>query len=357
MMSNSNTPSARNAPVAGNVDQYGTEAGGRIFRIPLNVFPGLWGYAYVVLVEDYRVLIDTGSGFYDSNQHLEEGLKTASSLAGMDVSLPNLTHILITHGHIDHFGGLSHVRPHTSALLGIHELDRGIVTNHAERLAIVSHRLEEFLAEAGVPPGEHNPILKLYRMTKELYQSVPVDFTYEAQGMHLGPFEILHVPGHCPGHVVIRLHDVLFCGDHVLSEITPHQAPERLTPSTGLEHYLESLEALRRWGQGVNLTLGGHENPMTDLGGRLDAIRALHMQRLQKVLDFLADPLTVAEISQRLFGEVKGYNTLLALEESGAHVEYLYQRGMLRLDNLADLEQGVDLMPVRYRCVECNLTD
>ena len=199
------------------------------------------------------------------------------------------------------------------------------MTNHVERLSIVSRRLDEFLAEAGVSAEKRGPILDMYKVTKSLYQPVPVDFTYEAQGMHLGPFEMLHVPGHCPGHVVIRLHDVLFSGDHVLDEISPHQAPERLTLSTGLDHYLKSLEALRPWSKEVRLTLGGHENVMTDLAGRLDAIRAIHMQRLQKVLDFLAEPLTIAEVSKKLFGEVKGYNILLALEEAGAHVEYLYQ--------------------------------
>jgi glyoxylase-like metal-dependent hydrolase (beta-lactamase superfamily II) len=269
--------------------------------------------------------------------------------------LPNLTHILITHGHIDHYGGLSYIRPLTPAKLGIHELDRRIVTNHAERLLVVARRLEEFLIEAGVSPEERGTVLDLYKVTKVLYQSVPVDFTYEAQGMRVGPFEMLHVPGHCPGHVVIRLHDVLFSGDHVLGEISPHQAPERLTLSTGLEHYLNSLEALRPWSREVSLTLGGHENPMTNLESRLDAIRLLHMQRLQKVLDILAEPLTIAEVSNKLFGEVRGYNVLLALEESGAHVEYLYQRGMLSIENLADLEQGADLVPIRYRCIECKL--
>jgi glyoxylase-like metal-dependent hydrolase (beta-lactamase superfamily II) len=155
--------------------------------------------------------------------------------------------------------------------------------------------------------------------------------------------------------VVIRLHDVLFVGDQVLSEITPHQAPERLMPSTGLGHYLNSLEALRTWCTGVRLTLPGHENPITDVESRINAICALHMERLQKVLDLLSEPLTIDEISRKLFGEVNGYNILLALEETGAHVEYLYQRGMLCIENLADLEQGVGLVPIRYRRIEDRL--
>ena len=131
-----------------------TSGGGRIFQIPLLVFPGLWGYAYLVLVEDergaYRVLIDSGSGFGESNQHLEAGLQAVSQLTGEPFGLADLTHVLITHGHIDHFGGLSYVRPRTPALIGVHELDLRNLTNYEERLTVVARRLDEFLLEAGV---------------------------------------------------------------------------------------------------------------------------------------------------------------------------------------------------------------
>ena len=339
------------------VELFETSGGGLIFQIPLQAFPELWGYAYLVLVGEYRVLVDVGSGYGDCNQHLEAGLEAISMQSGVDVRLPNLTHILITHGHIDHFGGLTYVRPRTPALLGIHELDWQIVTNHVERLSVVARRLDEFLIEAGVSPERRAGLLDLYKITKSMYRSVNVDFTYEAQGMHLGPMEMLHVPGHCAGHVVIRLHDVLLSGDHVLAETSPHQAPEQLTLSTGLDHYLKSLEVLRQWAQGVRLTLGGHEQPILELEPRLDAIRELHQHRLQKILDLLREPHTVAEVSQSLFGPVHGYNVLLALEEAGAHVEYLYQRGLLNIENLAELDNSPAPAPIRYRCVDRMLSE
>jgi len=63
----------------------------------------------------------------------------------------------------------------------------------------------------------------------------------------------------------------------------------------------------------------------------------------------LQQPRTIAEVSQFLFGEVHGYNILLALEETGAHVEYLYQRGLLEIANLDDLENTHQVVPIRYR--------
>jgi hypothetical protein len=149
--------------------------------------------------------------------------------------------------------------------------------------------------------------------------------------------------------VVIRLHDVLFSGDHVLEHTSPHQSPEHLTLSTGLEHYLRSLDAPQDWAQGICLTLGGHEAAIADLPARIAAIRSLHQDRLDRVLALLDEPRTVAEVSKALFGEVHGYNVLLALEEAGAHVEYLYQRGRLGIANLAEITGKKDPGPLRYQ--------
>jgi glyoxylase-like metal-dependent hydrolase (beta-lactamase superfamily II) len=350
-----------NQSVPRRVTRFETSAGAQIFLIPVQVFSMLWGNVYLVLVNDeyggdpYRVLIDTGSGYGDSNQHLETGLQSISDQLGKPLGWADLTHILITHGHIDHCGGLSYVIDRSSAQVGVHELDLSNLTNYEERLALVTRRLNTFLIEAGLSADQYLGLFNLYKATKNLYRSLEVDFTYEAIGMRLGPFEILHVPGHCAGQVVIRLHDVLFSGDHILEQTSPHQSPEGLTLSTGLGHYFRSLRDLSAWADGIRLTLGGHENPILDLPGRIAEIQHLHAERLQLVLELLEEPHTIHEVSRVLFGEVHGYNVLLALEEAGAHVEYLAQRGQLGIDNLPEYESSDLPLPIRYRRLPCRV--
>ena len=325
-----------------------TSDGAKIFRIPMQAFPFLWVYAYLVLVDGLVVLIDTGSGFGESNAHLEAGFELAGRIAGQRIRVEDLTHILITHGHIDHFGGLAFLCDRARPLVGIHELDLGILTSYEERVAIAESRLRDYLTEAGVSEDQGTEILDMYRLNKPLFHSMKVDFAYKAADMRVGPFEMLHVPGHSPGHVVIRLHDVLFSGDHVLGRITPHQSPERLTLNTGLGHYLESLDLVEKWAGNLSLTMPGHDEPIQDLSRRVSEIREAHAFRLKKTIDFLIRPHTIAEVSAELFGRVNGYDTLLAIEEAGAHVEYLHELGLLRIINMEDLASREKSKAARY---------
>ena len=44
------------------------------------------------------------------------------------------------------------------------------------------------------------------------------------------------------------------------------------------------------------------------------------------------------QVAAGLFNEPKGYHRLLALEEAGAYLEYLEQRGQIGLENLDALD-------------------
>ena len=320
-------------------------SGAHIWRLPVEAFPNLWAGVYLVQTGDMLTLIDSGSGAEKSNADLEAGIiRTGHKFS-------DLTHILLTHGHIDHYGGLPYLRERTQAQIGLHELDLQTVSHHEQRLAVMSRRLDNFLASAGISAGRRAELLRMYYFTKALYRSVSVDFTYEACGMKVGPFEMVHAPGHCPGHVAIKLDDIVFSGDLVLERITPHQSPEELSPFMGVRHYLESLSILGAWAQGSRLALNGHDEPITELPARIASTRQHLSRRVQQVLDALSEPRTLAEVTEQVYGSIGGYNALLVIEKVGAYVEYLYQRGLIEITNLDELESGNPSVPIRYRCL------
>jgi glyoxylase-like metal-dependent hydrolase (beta-lactamase superfamily II) len=178
----------------------------------------------------------------------------------------------------------------------------------------------------------------MYRFTKALYHSVPVDFTYEAHEMRVGPLELLHVPGHCPGHVALKLDDVIFCGDLVLEHVTPHQSPEELTPFMGVRHYLDSLSVFGRWADGASLVLNGHDDPITDLPARIASVGANLSRHIAQTLDALSEPRSLVQVTEHVYGAMNGYNALLVIEKIGAYVEFLLQRGLVEIVNSKELE-------------------
>jgi glyoxylase-like metal-dependent hydrolase (beta-lactamase superfamily II) len=190
--------------------------------------------------------------------------------------------------------------------------------------------------------------MSVYLFSKTYYRSTPVQFLLEEGRPAVGGLGVFHVPGHCPGQVCLQVDDILLTADHVLSRITPHQAPESITLNMGLGHYLDALGKVAAL-PGVRLGLGGHEDPIDDIPGRVAAIRAAHAERLGKIIDICRTPKSIAEISRELFGRVDSYHVLLALEETGAHVEYLHQRGELMAANLEEIE-AMSHPVVRYVC-------
>jgi len=317
--------------------EFATPNGAKIYRLPLQAFPNFWAYVYLVAHNDKLILIDTGSGTDTSHEDLLNGFQQAGHQP------KDLTHILLTHAHIDHYGGLSKLKPLTQAKIGCHELDVQSVAHHEARLALISRRLASFLTASGLAKKEADSLLSMYRFTKALYQSVPVDFVYSE---HIPAFGFIHLPGHCPGHVALRLDDVIFCGDMVVESVTPHIAPESINPYSGLDHYLDSLEKFQRWSQGARLILNGHNDVITDLSAQIDATRQNIIRRMNKAIEVLSQPLTIAEVCNIVYENPSGYNLLLTIEKTGAYIEYLYEHAMLEITNPDQIEQG---LAAKYR--------
>lgn len=333
-----------------SVQMFELPSGGSIFLLPLEAFPGFWAYVYLVILDDYIVLIDTGSGFGKSHEHLLDGLGIVRDSYGINVELKDIGYILLTHGHIDHFGGVSRLYEHISAKIGIHPLDKLNIENIDERLSITAYRLRKFFYQAGLDDNSVDTLMDIYKASKLGFESVPVDLVYESPQQKLGPFEIMHFPGHCAGQVAIRLENFVFLGDLILSHISPHQSPEQVVGFTGLGHYLSSLDLLLTWLNGDEIGLPGHQAVIYDIPARAKEIKHLHQLRLSQILEMVrGEPKNIAQIADELFGATEGYNRILAIEEAGAHVEYLLQQGELHVANWESLNGSRGEVPFLYK--------
>jgi len=333
-----------------SIERFESSNGVRIYRIPVEAFPGNFiAFCYILLNAGEPTLIDSGSGFANSNDDLVKGINTLQTDFGESLSLSDIHRILITHGHIDHFGGAGFMQEKTGARhIGIHPLDRRILIAYEERVAIATKDLRVYLERAGVKESLRQTLIEMYGIAKKQFRSLPVDISLE-EGLELDGMRFYHAPGHCPGQVCIQIGDVLLSADHILARTTPHQAPESITHFTGLGHYLDALHHIAQIPD-IRLTLGGHEEPIHDVYTRIGEIRASHERKLGRVLDAIreaGEPVTINDISRHMYPDKHGYEVLLALEEAGAHVEYLYEHGQLAVCNLDEVERE-DNPPLKY---------
>jgi glyoxylase-like metal-dependent hydrolase (beta-lactamase superfamily II) len=217
-------------------------------------------------------------------------------------------------------------------------------------MVVASKDLAVFLDRSGVESGLKKQLMSMYTMSKYRHNFTSIETSHRlTDTMRVGNgYQVFHTPGHCPGEICLKVDNVLFTGDHVLSRTTPHQSPECITLFCGLRRYLESLDKIYAIG-GIELALGGHEDEMPNVYGRIHEIRDFHVQRLDRLREMCREPRTVWELTQELFsGRLEGYAQILGLEEAGAHVEYLYQLGELAIANLDAVERS-DNPTIHYR--------
>lgn len=325
------------------ITRFETAGGVRIYRLPLQVFPSLRAYAHLVIDGSYVALIDTGSGQGQSNADLEEGFVRLRREWNEAITWGDLSRVIITHAHIDHHGGLNLVRSLTDAPVAVHELDRRVLVHHEERLALTRFRLGIFLRRAGISEERRQRLLRMYSGGKDLFHSEPVETVLRDGDLLDERFRVIHVPGHCPGQVCLHLDDVLFTADHVLPGVAIFLAPESLTASTGVDHFLQSLQKVRAT-SGVRLCLGGHDRPIHDLEAAVNTIASIQQRRIERIYEACTEPISIGGLTEMLYPGIGSYDELLALQKVGAYIEYLDQRGMLaiaNLDEVAEDELGV----------------
>jgi glyoxylase-like metal-dependent hydrolase (beta-lactamase superfamily II) len=322
-----------------------TSEGALIYLLSIETFPDHVNNVYLIREGGRLTLYDSGSQMGSSRDDFRRAETVLRQVFGEALGLDAVRDVVVSHAHIDHFGGAG-VWKAQGARVHAHEFDARVLTNFEERIVTAAMQVRVFLERSGVDAPTRAELEQMYVFTKQVFKSVPVDRVLR-DGDAVNGHVAHHAPGHCPGQICLQVHNILLTADHVLPRITPHQSPESITPWTGLDHYFISLAKFRHLG-GIDLALPGHEEPIPRLQQRITEIEHFHHARLERVRGLCREPRTTAEIAHDLFGVQAGYGRLLALEEAAAHIEYLARRGALEIANLGELT----LLPnpvLRYR--------
>jgi glyoxylase-like metal-dependent hydrolase (beta-lactamase superfamily II) len=310
-------------------------------------------WVYIVESPDGFTLIDAGSGL------IIEHLTDAFHDIGIDTN--SIKRVIITHGHNDHDGGALLLAKTWGVEVWAHVLWDSLRFHNRSNLEGESYPLvqqaldqdTERLAPYGQPFFAPENVARRQRyidQRREVNVTRLVDDGDQGAGM-----TFYHTPGHAPDELTIAMDGVLFAGDHILPEITPHPTLKSKFPSEaraaipakhadedelyGLDVYLRSLLMIAAKGDQA-LVLPAHRllnrgklNIIT--AARAQVIVDHHVERLEQILELLGNTTwSLAEITRQLFAHRSLDGVYLpALSETMAHVELLIRAGDVLRDH------------------------
>ena len=305
-----------------------------VTRLPLPV--GVHGIAtvnaYLLADGPHVTLVDCGVWRADPADDGLAALRQGVRTAGYELS--DVSRIVITHAHIDHYGLAGRLMELTGAELWMHALTDLDCEKYRHPETAIARRRDTY-TDHGLPAAELPAVAHGLRDWMPYLHSV-VEASTRLRGgekIRIGgrAWEVIHTPGHSTGHVCLWSPDleVVLSGDHLLPGVTPPVTFERGFDTDPLRSYLESLrriEALR-----AVQVLPGHGNPFGDVQRRIEAILRNKMRRLDAIRQAVEDgPKTVVEIADRVFTRVMlQHQRSFALAETLAHIAYLRHDGVV----------------------------
>jgi glyoxylase-like metal-dependent hydrolase (beta-lactamase superfamily II) len=259
---------------------------------------------------------------------VEGGLEAAG------YALRDVTRILVTHAHIDHYGLAGRLMELTGAELAMHTLTDLDCEKYRHPDTARARRRDTY-ADHGVSEAERTDLADhLTRWLPYLYSVVEASRRLRGgEVLDIGGdrWEVIHTPGHSLGHVCLwsPAREVLLSGDHLLPAITPPVSFERGFDADPLRSYLDSLRRIADL-RPVQV-FPGHGRPFGDAVGRIDAIVRNKLRRLETIRRAIQDrPSSVMELTDRLVVKaVLAHQRQLAINETLAHIAYLRWSGVV----------------------------
>ena len=277
-------------------------------------------------------LFDTALGTTESLRALEQGFTEAGR------RVEEVTRILVSHGHVDHFGGARQVAGRSGARVFVHPADASKVTRFLWPEA-VRERHRRYLRRMGVP-GALVAELEGMEETNELLgeRVEAAEPLVEGERIAFARFEaeVMHLPGHTAGLVGLHVPErrVLLSSDFLLPGVLPNPMLE--LGEGGEEGKLRSLDAYFESSRRVEALeldwiLPGHGEPFADHRAVLAWLERARERRQAELLErFREGPRTAFELACGGRGRVRRLQLFMVLSEIIGTLERMETLGTVR---------------------------
>jgi len=259
------------------------------------------------------------------------------------LDIGDVERIIITHGHMDHFGLASAIRKAVNHPVKcfIHGEDKWQISSENFGKEMWSEEADALMAMAGMPHEEKEKVRKRFAAFRELGD--PLDevsifeegMEFEGEGYHL---RVIHTPGHTPGSCCIYECEqkILFSGDTLIKHITPN--PFVVIKRNGLRDpgykslkaYSRSLDRLAKLD--IKYVFTGHGEYIRDLPSLITTYKRHQRERMDLIWNALHKwARSLYELIGDVFVQVLEGDMFLAISEILVHLEILIDEGRAEL--------------------------
>jgi len=285
---------------------------------------------YLLKGDNSYTLIDTGWGGERAFNSLN------SQLAEIGVGLKDISQLIVTHVHFDHYGLAGKIKKSSDARIFVHRREQEIFHTRYAVTEEFLNTIERWLQLNGMPAAltkvVHKPI-------GGFGKPIPAQPDVLLEGNEVIPcghfnLKVIWTPGHTPGHICLYepVHQLLFTGDHILQVITPNVGLSAFSEANPLGDYLKSLAKVKKLQ--ITLVLPAHENVFNNLADRVDEITHHHELRSAEIISVMQrDELTAYQIAKRVvwvpehggvkYDDLSSVAKVAALSETLAHLRAL----------------------------------
>jgi glyoxylase-like metal-dependent hydrolase (beta-lactamase superfamily II) len=292
--------------------------------------------AYAIEDRDGGLLLfDSGLGSPQAEAAMAEGL------ARIGRSPADIRRIVVSHGHIDHYGGAAGLLEQAGHPVRVeaHPRDVHKMAEGYPRWIDEVPAYAAFFARLGVPAevmgDAWRQVKDGFTRARRIPRVEPLDLTVPLELRHV-TLEAMHMPGHTPGLVCLydREHRLFLSDDHLLEHVSPNPLIELGADGEEwrpLVAYLDSV--MRLHALEVDLVLPGHATPFGDHRAVIERLLAFYGKRQARIRDELAKgPRTGWEVTTALFPRAPAAAMFLTVSESLANLEVLESRGEVERD-------------------------
>ena len=253
------------------------------------------------------VLIDTGVKSDASWQALQTGL------AAHDLTVADLTKVIITHPHTDHCGQIGQLLAISNAEIWIADIGVNWLINFADEWQQrVAYYRDEFLPGVALPSEVQQMIVAYFEQVSDSFDTVPIERvrTFQVSDfLEMGglSWQVLHTPGHATTQTCFYQPETR---QFISSDMLLHKTPTPVVepPSKdgkrvpALPEFLHSLDLVE--GLDIAIVYPGHGEPFHDYRGLIRRQRErIHARKVECFNLIKEGHHTVAELINIMYAD------------------------------------------------------